>query len=201
MRAKEFLREETYVPSYDTFANMPDVDSLFKTARGSAYAFFNNGSTVRDRSGENHADTTTGVQKPSTRTIFMTRDAFARLGVQGSTPPLEIVPDTPGKVKAISTEVYGPKPIGTQFTPSQSYSLKPEVGLMPVELRGNKLMHLGNEITEVIPRAQYKSSVGTALAPMISRAAAVPPTFPANTNARGGSSGVMNPDPLAQLLR
>jgi hypothetical protein len=159
MRASEFLREETYMPSYDTFVNMPDVDSLFKTARGSAYAFFNNGSTIRDRSGENHADTTTGVQKPSTRTIFMTRDAFARLGVQGSTPPLEIVPDTPGKVKAISTEVYGPKPIGTQFTPSQSYSLRPEVGLMPVELRGNKLMHLGNEITEVIPRAQYKSSV------------------------------------------
>lgn len=32
-------------------------------------------------------------------------------------------------------------------------------------------------------------------------ATAVPPTFPANTNARGGGVGKMNPDPLAQLMR
>ena len=36
---------------------------------------------------------------------------------------------------------------------------------------------------------------------MTPRAISVPPTFPANTNARGGGVGLMNPDPLAQLMR
>jgi len=36
---------------------------------------------------------------------------------------------------------------------------------------------------------------------MMPRAISVPPTFPANTNARGGGVGLMNPDPLAQLMR
>jgi len=35
----------------------------------------------------------------------------------------------------------------------------------------------------------------------VPRAISVPPTFPANANARGGGGGSMNPDPLAQLLR
>jgi hypothetical protein len=41
---------------------------------------------------------------------------------------------------------------------SQDYSLRPEVGLLPVELRGKKLMHVGTAITEVIPQPQYKPS-------------------------------------------
>ena len=155
MKIYELL--ETYEPSYDTFANMQGVDSLFKTARGSTYAHFNDGSTIRDRSGVNHVDTTTGQQGRSTRTIYMKPDAFTRLGVQGSTPPMQLVPDGPNAVKAVSTQVYGPKPAGTQFTASQSYSLKPAVGLLPVELNGGRLMHVGNEITEVIPRSQYQA--------------------------------------------
>ena len=156
MRFNEF--NETYVPSYDTFANMQNVDSLFKTARGSTYAHFNDGSTIRDRSGQNHVDKTTGQQGRSTRTIYMAPDAFTRLGVQGSTPPMQLVPDGANKVKAVSTQSYGPKPVGTQFTASQSYSLKPAVGLLPVELNGGKLLHVGNPITEVIPRSQYQTS-------------------------------------------
>jgi len=161
MKSSEFLTqlsEQTYVPSYDTFANMPNVMMLFKTSRGSTYAHLNNGSTIRDRSGQNHVDTTTGQQGASTRTIYMTPDAFTRLGVQGAAPPMELVPDTLGKIKAISTEAYGPRPKGFQFVASQEYSLRPEVGLQPVELRGNKLMHVGTTITEVIPQSQYKPS-------------------------------------------
>jgi hypothetical protein len=89
------------------------------------------------------------------------------------------IPDGGGAIETINA---GKSPI-----PYKQGSASPETSLKKMDNMGKSL--------------SAQSARVNAPAPIISRAAAVPPTFPANTNARGGSSGVMNPDPLAQLLR
>jgi len=67
---------------YEPFKNMPDVKSMFMTLRpdaapgtGSTYAHFEDQTTQRNRSGENHPDKTQGMQPRSGRTIYVTPQA------------------------------------------------------------------------------------------------------------------------------
>ena len=46
---------------YAPFKDMENVDSMFKTSRGSTYAHLDDGTTIRNRSGANHS--ALGVQK------------------------------------------------------------------------------------------------------------------------------------------
>ena len=57
--------------NYDVFKDMPDVEYMFRTSRGSTYAHMPNSTTIRNRSGANHIDTSSGIQPASTKTLYM----------------------------------------------------------------------------------------------------------------------------------
>jgi hypothetical protein len=155
---------------YDSLFNLPtgteDISSVFKTGRGSTYAHHNDNTTTRNRSGENHRDTSTGIQQRSGKTIFMDpKDVNNIAGLyQNAEMGTKFVPvlengKPTGKVALQLIEDYGPKKAGTNLVQAP-YKVQPEVGLHPVEIYGSespvgssgKNIHWGNAITEVHPK-------------------------------------------------
>ena len=163
---------------YESLADVPDTESLFRTARGSTYAHTSNGTTVRNRSGANHSDTTTGIQPASTKTLYMDPRATNAVGawIQDPTTATRLVPEmkdgkfTGHALVQMAEDHVIPQskwnPEGKVYKAGEivsrvPVSLKPEVGLHPVEIYGSsespkgskaRNIHFGNQITEVFPK-------------------------------------------------
>jgi hypothetical protein len=163
---------------YDSLFNLPtgteDISSVFKTGRGSTYAHHTDNTTTRNRSGENHRDTSTGVQARSGKTIFMDpKDVNNIAGLyQNAEMGTKFVPvlengKPTGNVALQLMEDYGPKKAGTNLFQAP-YKVQPEVGLNPVEIYGSespvgssgKNIHWGNSITEVHPKPERLKGLG-----------------------------------------
>ena len=163
---------------YDVFNDMPDVETMFRTSRGSTYAHMPNGTTIRNRSGANHSDTTTGIQPASTKTLYMDPRATNAVGawIQDPMTATRLVPEMKdGKFTGhalvqmaedheIPKSKYNPE--GKVYKAGETVSrvpvsLKPAVGMHPVEIYGSsdspkgskaRNIHFGNQITEVLPK-------------------------------------------------
>jgi hypothetical protein len=163
--------------SYEPLFNLPtgvdDIESVFKTGRGSTYAHHTDTTTTRNRSGANHTDTSTGVQQRSGKTIYMDPKSVnsvaglyqnAELGTK-FVPVMENGKPT-GQVALQLMEDYGPKKAGTTLV-TAPYQTKPAVGLNPVEIFGSESptgssgrnIHFGNAITEVHPKPERLKGV------------------------------------------
>jgi hypothetical protein len=162
---------------YDAFNDLPDVETMFRTSRGSTYAHMPDGTTIRNRSGANHTDTTTGIQPASTKTLYMDPKATNSVGswIQDPSTATRLIPEmkdgkfTGHALVQMAEDHYVP---ASKYSPEISkkagdivsrvpVSLKPGVGLHPVEIYGSsespkgskaRNIHFGNQITEILPR-------------------------------------------------
>jgi hypothetical protein len=167
--------------SYDPLFSLPtgtdDIESVFKTARGSTYAHHADTTSTRNRSGANHSDKSTGIQQRSGRTIYMSPDAVNSMAglyqnAEMATKFIPVLEDgkPTGRVALQLTEDYGPKKAGTILA-TAPYKTKPLVGMNPVEIYGSESplgssgrnIHFGNAITEVYPKPdRLKGAAGKA---------------------------------------
>jgi hypothetical protein len=196
---------------YEPFKDMPDVTHLFRTERGSTYAQTPEGQTIRNRSGENHTDKSTGLQPKSGKTVYMDKNSTTTLAgwLQNADSATKLVPEfdangkPTGKANVVLTEDYGPRKAGSVVA-SGSYTTTPAKGLYPVEIMRSespvgdraKSIHFGNAITEVLERASAKPS-GSGGSGMV----AVP--LGRGTNQSGGGGGRpdnLNPLSLQRLM-
>lgn len=156
--------------SYDPLFKLPtgvdDIESVFKTARGSTYAHHTDRTTTGNREPSNKKGTGQEIQNRSGKTIYMDPKHVNQVaGLFQNTematkfvPILENGKET-GKVALQLTEDYGPKKAGTTLVQAP-YTTKPTVGLNPVEIWGSQSpigssggnVHFGNAITEVHPK-------------------------------------------------
>lgn len=169
-----------YDPLFKLPTGIEDIESVFKTGRGSTYAFHKDSTTTRNRSGQKHSDKTTGIQPRSGRTVFMPESDVNRIAGLFQNPDMatRLVPEfdaegkPTGRVKLELLEDYGPKKAGSVLAVS-NYKLRPEVGLSPVEIYDSRSpigdagrnIHFGNAIIEVHPRpARLAGKAGIAAA-------------------------------------
>jgi hypothetical protein len=166
-----------YEPLFNLPSGHEDIESVFKTGRGSTYAHHADTTTTRNRSGAQHRDTSTGIQQRSGKTVYMPPDAVNSIAgiYQNTEMATKLVPlmkdgKPTGQVTLQLIEDYGPKKAGTVLV-TAPYSTKPAVGLNPVEVYGSESpmgssgrnIHFGNAITEVHPRpARLGSALGKA---------------------------------------
>jgi hypothetical protein len=169
----------SYEPLFGLPTGIDDIESVFKTARGSTYAHHANTTTTRNRSGANHTDKSTGIQQRSGRTIYMDPKAVNSMAglYQNAEVATKFVPllengKPTGKVALQLMEDYGPKKAGTVLA-TAPYSTKPAVGMNPVEIFGSESpkgssgrnIHFGNAITEIHPKpARLSGKLGVAAA-------------------------------------
>jgi len=170
---------------YNVFNDMPDVESMFRTSRGSTYAHRPDGTTIRNRSGANHADTTTGLQTPSTKTLYMDPKATNVVGswIQDASTATRLVPEmkdgkfTGHALVQMVEDHEIPKskwnPEGKAYKAGETVSrvpvaLQPAVGMHPVEIYGSsespkgskaRNIHFGNAITELLPKSGSPRSI------------------------------------------
>jgi len=169
--------------SYDPLFKLPtgtdDIESVFKTARGSTYAHHADTTSTRNRSGANHKDKSTGIQSRSGKTIYMDPKSVNSMAglYQNAEIATKFVPvmkdgKPTGQVALQLMEDYGPKKAGTVLA-SAPYATKPAVGMNPVEIFGSESpigssgrnIHFGNAITEVHPKpARLGGKLGVAAA-------------------------------------
>jgi hypothetical protein len=150
---------------YEPLLNLPDVNSVFRTERGSTYAHHADATTTRNRSGSNHRDTTTGLQSRSGKTIFVNPQELPKLALfQNPEMATQLIPvfkdgKPTGYANLKLLEDYGPRKAGTILA-NVPYKTTPEVGFHPVEIYrsespigdAGKGVHFGNKITEVWPK-------------------------------------------------
>jgi hypothetical protein len=136
------------------------------------------GTTIRNRSGANHSDTTTGLQPASTKTLYMDPKATNVVGswIQDESTATRLVPEmkdgkfTGHALVQMAEDHEIPKskwnPEGKVYKAGEvvsrvPVSLKPAVGMHPVEIYGSsdspkgskaRNIHFGNQITELIPK-------------------------------------------------
>lgn len=139
------------------------VINKFTTSRGSTYELFDDASTQRNRSGVGHTDTSTGLQPPSIKTVFVDKKGLIDVGGVFQNPDiatrLDPVFDDKGNITSMTlrlTENFGPRPAGDTLA-EVPVTTRPEVGKYPVEIfnpvspkgsRGGGV-HFGNNIVEV----------------------------------------------------
>jgi hypothetical protein len=156
---------------YESLFKLPtgieDIESVFRTERGSTYAHHSDATTTRNRSSEKHKDTRTGIQPRSGRTVFMDPQDVNRIGGFFQNPDMatKFVPKLDkdgkptGKVQLVLAEDYGPRKAGSVLLEAP-YTTKPQVGMNPVEIYKSESpigdagrgIHFGNKITEVHPK-------------------------------------------------
>jgi hypothetical protein len=145
-----------------------EPEFLFKTSRGSTYAHYPDNSTVRNRSGEQHKDTSTGLQPRSGKTVYMKPEDVKRMAGLFQNPELgvEFRPvgydkeTKSGKAALRFTEDYGPKKAGTVIHEAP-FTTVPQKGMIPVEINkstspvgeSGRGIHWGTPIMEVLPGA------------------------------------------------
>ena len=155
-----------YDPLFKLPTGVDDIESVFKTARGSTYAHHGDRTTTGNREPSNQKGTGAKIQNRSGKTIYMDPKHVNQVaGLFQNTematkfvPILENGKET-GKVALQLTEDYGPKKAGTTLV-QVPYTTKPAVGLNPVEIWGSQSpvgssggnIHFGNAITEVHPK-------------------------------------------------
>jgi len=156
--------------SYDPLFKLPtgvdDIESVFKTARGSTYAHHADRTTTGNREPSNQKGTGQEIQNRSGKTIYMDPKHVNQVAglFQNTEMATKFVPifengKETGKVALQLTEDYGPKKAGTTLV-QVPYTTKPAVGLNPVEIWGSQSpigssggnVHFGNAITEVHPK-------------------------------------------------
>lgn len=179
-----------YAPLFNLPTGTNDIESVFKTARGSTYAQHADSTTTRNRSGAQHRDTSTGIQPRSGKTVYMSNADVNRMAGVFQDPDMatQLVPvldangKPTGKVQLQLLEDYGPRKAGSVLTET-AYSLRPQVGLNPVEIYDSRSpigdsgrgIHFGNAITEVHPkpaRLAGKAGIAAALAGGVGAASA-----------------------------
>lgn len=156
--------------SYDPLFKLPtgvdDIESVFKTARGSTYAHHANATTTGNREPSNQKGTGPKIQQRSGKTIYMDSNDAKELAslyqnVDRATKFVPVLVDgkETGKVALVNTENYGPQKAGTVIA-TAPYLTKPAVGMSPVEIWGSESpmgssgsnIHFGTSITEVQPK-------------------------------------------------
>lgn len=154
---------------YAPLLNFDDLESVFKTERGSTYAHHADATTTRNRSSVQHADKTEGVQPRSGKTVFMSPKDVSVLGgffqnpdmATKFTPLFDENGRPTGKAAVTLLEDYGPRKAGTVLYEA-AYQTKPSIGSNPVEIYRSeskigdtgKGIHFGNKITEVHQKPQ-----------------------------------------------
>jgi len=152
-----------------------DPDYLFRTSRGSAYAQMPDSTSIRNRSGENHRDKTTGLQPRSGKTIFMNPEDAVRMGGVFQNPeiatwlkPTSFNTSTKSGIVGLELlEDYGPRKKGSYFYQAP-FSLEPSIGKIPVEINraespigsSGRGVHWGTPITEVIDKETVLKKFG-----------------------------------------
>jgi hypothetical protein len=169
--------------SYDPLFKLPtgtdDIESVFKTARGSTYAHHGNSTTTGYREPSNQKGTGSKIQSRSGKTIYMDPKSVNSMAglyqnAELSTKFVPVMKDgkPTGQVALQLMEDYGPKKAGTVLA-SAPYATKPAVGMRPVEIFGSESpmgssggnIHFGNAITEVHPKpARLGGKLGIAAA-------------------------------------
>ena len=171
--------------SYDPLFKLPtgvdDIESVFKTARGSSYAHHADATTTGNREPSNQKGTGPKIQNRSGKTIYMDPKYVNQMAglYQNTEMATKFVPifengKETGKVALQLTEDYGPKKAGTTLVQAP-YTTKPALGMNPVEIWGSQSpigssggnVHFGNAITEVHPKPSRlggKLGVAAALA-------------------------------------
>jgi hypothetical protein len=154
---------------YTPLLKFEDLESVFKTERGSTYAHHANATTTRNRSSAKHADKTEGMQPRSGKTVFMSPKDVSVLGgffqnpdmATKFTPLFDKEGKPTGRAAVTLLEDYGPRKAGTVLYEAP-YQTKPSVGSNPVEIYRSdskigdtgKGIHFGNRITEVHQKPQ-----------------------------------------------
>lgn len=205
---------DDYAPLFSLPTGVDDIESVFKTGRGSTYAHHTDATTTRNRSGANHRDKSTGVQTRSGRTVFMDPTSVNQIAGIYQNPEMatRLVPDPKTKTVQLQLlEDYGPRKAGTTLM-SAPYTTKPVVGSNPVEVWGSESpmgssgrnIHFGNAVTEVHPRPARLGTAGKlGVAGLLASAAtassasevgelasgALPPALQALTYAKGLGEG------------
>jgi hypothetical protein len=169
---------------YEPLLGLPDVESVFRTSRGSTYAYQvdpqGQPTTTRNRSGAQHRDPTTGVQPRSGRTIFVSPEHVNNLALfQNPDMATRFVPvmqdgKPTGYARLELTEDYGPRKAGTALA-MIPYDTKPAVGLQPVEVWRSsspigdpgKGIHVGTPITEIYPKPDRLKGVKAGVAGLL----------------------------------
>jgi hypothetical protein len=163
-----------YDPLFQLPSGTDDIESVFRTGRGSTYAHHSDATTTRNRSGANHTDTRTGIQQRSGRTVFVDpKDVNNFAGLfQNPDMATQLLPELDasgkptGKVQLVLSQDYGPRKAGSVLY-TAPYTTKPAVGLNPVEIYASESplndagrgVHFGNAITEVQPRPAKAASL------------------------------------------
>lgn len=171
----------SYEPLFKLPTGTDDIESVFKTARGSTYAHHADATTTGNREPSNQKGTGSKIQSRSGKTIFMDPKAVNNIAglYQNAEIATKFVPvlvngKETGKVALQLMEDYGPKKAGTVLA-TAPYSTKPALGMNPVEIWGSESpmgsrggnIHFGNAITEVHPKPSRlggKLGVAAALA-------------------------------------
>jgi len=140
----------------------------FKSASGSKYKFYPDGTTIRDKSGKLSKDKSTGLQNRSGKTIFLDRDNTIDVGSLFQNPDIDtsiipkpneekigqvIVNESMGgfkKGQVLHEFPFSTKPI-ENFTPVEIYDSRSKIG------QAGRGIHFGNEITEVINKRGDKT--------------------------------------------
>jgi len=140
----------------------------FKSASGSKYKFYPDGTTIRDKSGKLSKDKSTGLQNRSGKTIFLDRDNTIDVGSLFQNPDIDtsiipkpneekigqvIVNESIGgfkKGQVLHEFPFSTKPI-ENFTPVEIYDSRSKIG------QAGRGIHFGNEITEVINKRGDKT--------------------------------------------
>ena len=164
-----------YIPSYERILETvgEEPTHMFKTERGSTYGSYKDASSVRDRSGSNHKDTTVGVQPRSSITVFMSpKDVNVMAGLfQNPDLATQFVNESfdketkTGKASLKLSEDFGPRKAGSVMHKA-TYTSMPQKGLIPVEINRSTSpvgstgegIHWGNKITEMLPNSAFSQT-------------------------------------------
>lgn len=197
---------------YDPFLKMPEVEYMFRTKRGSTYAHLPGSQTIRNRSGLNHSDVSTGLQPKSTKTLYMDTRAVNAVGsfLQDPSFGSTLIPEfgkdgksTGHALVSATDDFYRPaSKYGSEVSIKKGqtltrvpFALQPKEGMHPVEILGSsdspkgskaKNIHFGNVITEVMP--QTKSGI-SALPKAAGKAGIAASLMGAAASAKAGNFG------------
>ena len=143
-----------------------EPEHMYRTERGSAYAHYPDGTTVRNRSGSGHKDTSTGLQSRSGKTVYMSPEDVNRMAglfqnaeIATQFKPTSYNKETKSGIAALTyAEDFGPRKAGSAIAQGV-FSTTPQKGLIPVEIyrsespRGDsgRGVHWGTPITEIVP--------------------------------------------------
>ena len=127
----------------------------FKTSKGSTYEATSDNTTVRNKASRPEHPGEGGIQPESSKTIFMPESELNKFAGIHQNPDIgtEFVPISETRAALKYTNDFGPHKKGDIVGGTEvEFTLKPEIGLSPVEILNHKHsngIHFGNEITDI----------------------------------------------------